>query len=500
MASTFVRMRELWGLLGTSQRVLFLSLAGAVLATLLIFFTWLGREQFTLLYSDLGHEESARVIEVLQKQNVEYRVTNGGSGLMVPASRVGELKVALAGEGLPTGGMNGYELFDDQGLGVSEFTQNLNFRRALEGELARSITTINGIAKARVHLVLPKAALFKSERQEPTASVVLNLARPGALRADQVEAIQRLVAGSVESLAPEQVTILDSFGTLLSRDGTNDVTGLSSAQLEIKEEVEVYLSRKAQTTLESVLGAGAALVRVNADLDFEKVERTREVVDPETSAVVNEQRSQSQREIDGETTESSTVEYQFNRMVENIVGATGGVRKLTVAVLIDGIYSQGPDGASQYAARSPQELEGYRKIVENIVGLDSERGDKIELLNVRFQENLPVATNGFGIWMEYGPQLLKGLLVVLALVFLMLTFRRLSGQLVAGLSTPGRSARVAERGGEPGRLLPGDRDAGAEIQGASTRALEMEEQARALALEKPEDIAQLVRTWMHARS
>src|SRR3972149_5680065 len=116
MASTVARMRELWGLLGTSQRVLFLSLAGAVLATLLIFFTWLGREEFTLLYSDLGAEESARVIELLQKKNVEYRVTGGGKGPMVPASRVGELKVALAGEGLPTGGITGYELFDDQGL------------------------------------------------------------------------------------------------------------------------------------------------------------------------------------------------------------------------------------------------------------------------------------------------------------------------------------------------------------------------------------------------
>ena len=500
MASTFGKMRELWGLLGTSQRVLFLSLAGAVLATLLIFFTWLGREQFTLLYSDLGPEESSRVIELLQKKNVDYRVTNGGGGLMVPASRIGELKVVLAGEGLPTGGISGYELFDDQGLGVSEFTQNLNYRRALEGELARSIMTITSVEKARVHLVLPKPALFKSERQDPRASVVLNLARPGALRGDQVEAIQRLVSGSVESLAPEQVTILDSFGSLLSRDGTNDVAGLSSAQLEIKEEVEVYLARKAQSTLESVLGAGAALVRVNADLDFEKVERTREVVDPETSAVVNEQRSQSQRESDGETTESSTTQYQFNRMVENIVGATGGVRKLTVAVLIDGIYTTGADGASQYGPRSAQELEGYRKIVENIVGLDSARGDKIELLNVRFQENLPLATGGIGVWMQYGPQIVKGLLVVLALVFLMLTFRRLSGQLVAGLATAGRSGRDRGRSLEVGGFSLGEREAAASVEGAATRALEMEEQARALALEKPEDIAQLVRTWMHARS
>lgn len=499
MASTFARMRELWGLLGTSQRVVFLSVAGAVLATLLIFFAWLGREEYTLLYSDLGPEESARVIELMQKRNVEYRITNGGSGLMVPASQIGELKVAMAGEGLPTGGIAGYELFDDQGLGVSEFTQNLNYRRALEGELARSIGTISGIEKARVHLVMPKPALFKNEQQPTTASVVLNLARPGALRADQVEAIQRLVAGSVEALTPDQVTILDSFGTLLSRDGTNDVSGLSSAQLEIKQEVENYLSRKAQSTLESVLGGGTALVRVNADLDFEKVERTREVVDPETSAIVNEQRNQMQRESDGETSESSTVQYQFNRMVENIVGATGTIRKLTVAVLIDGVYSEGTDGAPQYAPRSAQELEGYRKIVENIVGLDGARGDKIELLNVRFQENVPPAGGGVGMWLEHAPQLFKGLLVVLALVFLMFTFRRLSGQLVAGLAGTPRAGREAGRGGEPSRSGAGG-SAAEGVGGLASNAIEMEQQARALALEKPEDIAQLVRTWMHARS
>lgn len=497
MANTMTRLRELWDQMGTSQKVLFLSLAGAVLATLLIFFTWLGREDFTLLYSNLGPEDSAHVIELLQKKNVDYRVSSGGNGIMVPASRIGELKVMMAGAGLPTGGLTGYEIFDDQGLGVSEFTQNINYRRALEGELARSINTINGVEKSRVHLVLPGKALFREEQQDPSASVVINMARPGALREEQVQAVQRLVSGSVEGLQPDQVTILDSFGTLLSRNGRDDLAGLSSSQLAIKQEVEAYLARKAQSTLESVLGAGAALVRVNAELDFEKVERTREVVDPETSAILSEQRNQTTSEGEGENTESSTVNYEFNRMVESIVGSTGTIRQMSVAVLIDGNYSE-VDGELVYSTRSVQELEGYRKIIENIVGLNSERGDKIEILNVRFQEFELPAADAYAGWLDSVPSILNKLLVVIALLFVLATFRKLSSQLVSGLPamrSPNRHVNKAVEQAQGGAT-----DAARGVDVIVNRSMEMEEQARALALDKPEDIAQLVRTWMHARS
>ncbi len=498
MANMMTRMRELWELMGTSQRVLFASLTGAVLLTLIIFFTWLGRENFTLLYSNLAPEESARVIEILQKRNVDYRVTGGGNGIMVPAASVSELKVMMAGEGLPTGGVTGYELFDDQGLGVSEFTQNINYRRALEGELSRSITTISAVEKARVHLVIPKQALFRDEQQDPTASVIVNLIRPGALRAEQVQAVQRLVSGSVEGLSPDNVTLLDSFGTLLSREGGDGAAGLSSAQLEIKQEVESYLGRKAQSTLESALGMGSALVRVNAELDFERVERTREVVDPETSAILSEQRDQSTDEGDGEVTESSTVNYEFNRMVESIIGSTGSIKQMMVAVMIDGVYSTDEAGEVIYAPRNAQELEGYRKIVENIVGLSRERGDKIEMLNVRFQEPvLPEASGVAGI-MDRAPSIVNKLLVVVALLFVLGTFRKLSSQLVAGL--PDGRAAAGKTLKAVNRSQHGGGSASAVISDEVGRGLEMEEQARALALDKPEDIAQLVRTWMHARS
>jgi flagellar M-ring protein FliF len=506
MADVIKRFGDLWNQMALSQRLILVSLVGAILITLLLFFAWLGREDYTLLYSNLAPEDAARVIEVLQKNSVDYRITGGGSGVMVPAARVGEMKVLLAGEGLPAGGLTGYELFDDQGLGVSEFTQNVNYRRAQEGELARSIGTIKGVEKARVHLVIPKPSLFKEDRRPPSASVVLNLARPGDLRPDQVQAVQRLVASSVEGLAPEQVTILDSFGNLLSRDAFGEAGGLSTAQLELRQQVESYLARKAQSTLESVLGPGAALVRVNTELDFEQVERTREVVDPEISAVLSENRSQSQRESDGETTESSTVNYEFNRLVESIVGATGGVEKIAVAVLIDGTYRE-ENGETTYVPRSPQELEGYRKIVENIVGFDADRGDRIEVLNVQFTDATPLMHDGGlfgGGLMQKVPSLLNRALFVVALLFLLVTFRKMASQLVENISkapaaAPAPTAEESQAAGMERKPVNLDGLIDHSKKDEAEQYMQMEEQAKALALDRPEDIAQLVRTWIYSK-
>ncbi|MCP4548746.1 MAG: flagellar M-ring protein FliF [bacterium] len=515
MAEVLGKFRELWQHMGMSQRLIFLSLTGAIAVTLLLFFTWLGKEDFTMLYSNLSPEDSSRMVEVLQKKNIDYRVSDSGSGILVQASRLGDAKVALASEGVPRGGVSGYELFDNQGIGVSEFTQDLNYRRALEGELSRSVATIAGIGKARVHLVMPKPALFKEDHQNPSASVVLNLQRPGSLRADQVQAVQQLIASSVEGLDIEQVTILDSFGTLLSRGYGDAGSGATTGQLEIKQEIESYLARKAQSTLESVLGAGAVLVRVNADLNFEQVERTREVVDPETSAVLSEQLNASKKGGGDESVESSTVNYEFNRMVENIIGASGNIENLSVAVMIDGNYTTDDAGEMTYAPRNAQEMEGYQRIVENIVGYNTERGDKIEVLNVQFTDHsLPEDGGIFSSpLMEKLPGVLNKVLFVAALFFLLGIFKKMSAQLVENVTTPTMRAVAEGAGGagvgadgagggvkkakKPKEISAEDMVEAAKLEQAE-RQMQMEEQAKALALEKPEDIAQLVRTWIYS--
>ena len=260
-----------------------------------------------------------------------------------------------------------------------------------------------------------------------------------------------------------------------------------------------------------MLGSSKALVRVNAKLDFEQVDRTREIVDPEVTAVLSEQRNATTREADGENIETSTTNYEFNRMVENIIGATGTIQKLTVAVMIDGNYS-GAGEEVQYAPRSPQELEGYRKIIENIVGLDAERGDKIEVMNVQFSDNaLPETAGGLmnNPLLKKLPDFLNKILFVVALFFLLITFKKMAGQLVENLTLPGMAgAGAGDRSAGGGGGLPGNAveeeliiedmvDAAAVAQ--SERQLKMEEQAKAMAIEKPEEVAQLVKTWMSAR-
>ncbi len=509
MPSFFDRMRELWEQLEAGQKIILLSLSGAMIVTLVVFFAWLGQEDYTLLYSNLSPEESSRVIESLQKRGVDYRVSGGGSGVMVPARQVGELKVFMAGEGIVSGGPVGYEIFDNQGIGVSEFTQNLNFQRALEGELSRSIGGLRGVENARVHLVIPKPALFKEERKNPTASVVLELGRPGLFDRSQVQAVQRMVSSSVEGLESDQVVVLDNFGTLLSGEASDNVAGLSNTQLEIKQKVEGYLAGKAQSSLEEVMGYGRALVRVNADLDFEQVERTREIVDPEVSAVISEVRSSETDEATGANNESSTVNYEFNRVVENIIGSVGTVERLSIAVLLDGKYEEDEEGNAVYQPLEQATLDGYRKIVESIVGFDAQRGDKIEVLNMPF-DNLPVVVTEKGVFGLPIPRnvsdIVNRVLFIAGLGFLLLVFRKMGMRMADSLGRLPASPVAATEGEIEEVVAPpkkereplADADWDDLMSDQAYKDMHMEEQAKNLALDKPEEIAQLVRTWIYA--
>jgi flagellar M-ring protein FliF len=500
------KLKTIWGQLEPGQKIIMLSLSGAMIVTLVVFFSWLSQEDYTLLYSNLSPEESSRLIESLQKRGVNYRVENGGSGVMVPSRKVSELKVFIAGEGIVSGGPVGYEIFDNQGLGANEFTQNINYQRALEGEISRSISGLRGVDNSRVHLVIPKASLFKNERKQPTASVVLELGRPGLFDRNQVKAVQRMVSSSVEGLESDKVVILDNFGTLLSGESADDVAGLSNTQLEIKQKVESYLAGKAQSSLEEVMGYGHVLVRVNAELDFEQVERTREIVDPEVSAVLSEVRSQESDEQTGSMNESSTVNYEFNRVVENIIGSVGSVDRLSVAVLLDGKYEEGEEGMV-YQPLEQASLDGYRKIVESIVGFDAERGDKIEILNMPF-DHLPVTvteTGLFGIPMPRNvSDIVNRVLYIAGLGFLLLAFRKIAIRMADNLGRPRQEPQIVS---VKKKKIVQPKKAREELATANWddlmsdqayKDIHMEDQAKTLALDKPEEIAQLVRTWIYA--
>ena len=288
---------------------------------------------------------------------------------------------------------------------MTDFLQNLNFRRALEGELTRTIMQLNEVQAARVHIVIPKERLFKQDQKEATASVVLKLSGHGNLGKRQIQGITHLVASSVEGLKPGSITIVDYDGNLLSSGQESDeLAGLSANQLEVRKQVEAYLEDKAQSMLDGVLGASNAIVRVTADLNFQQLERTAESYDPNAPSIRSEERTKqtaTATDKDNEASESSTddntettiTNYELNRTVEHIINAVGTLDRLSVAVLVDGTYNtvEGAEGNVEqiYQPRSQEELDRLASIVKNAVGFDQTRNDQIEMVNIAFdRQNL----------------------------------------------------------------------------------------------------------------
>ena len=396
-----------------------LAAMGGVALLLLGFFiyvmTRLSSQDMGLLYSDLELADSGEIAAQLDGMNVAYELRNSGATIMVPAGQVDRLRLAMAQQGLPTGGSLGYELFDQSdGFGTTNFMQNVNRLRALEGELARTVGTIANVRQARVHLVLPERELFSREQQAPSASVFLRLDR-GGLTPEQTLAIQHLVAAAVPRLEPRAISIVDDRGTLLARGPGADEDEL---RLMNAEELRRRYERRLTDTLEELLsrsvGFGKVRAQVNLDMDFDRVTTSMESYDPDsqvarsTQFVEEEAESNEGEGVDpvgvagnlpeapdagplgGPTSTSrtnrteETVNYEINRTVRNVVRESGVVRRMTVAVLVDGTYEPGADGEMVYAARSDADLAQIDALARTAVGFDASRGDTIEVVNMRF--------------------------------------------------------------------------------------------------------------------
>ncbi len=343
---------------------------------------WLSQPDFTVLYANLDMSDAAAVRQKLDEMNIPVKVK--GNVIMVPSKYVYEARLALASEGLPEGRGTGYEIFDKESpLTMSNYLQQINYKRALEGELARSISTIKGIRDARVHLVLPKRELFSEDRTPATASVVIN---GSGISKQQLRGIVHLVASSVEGLSPENVTVVDSYGTLLY-GGMDTSTGLSDSQLDIKRSVEKYLENKASSMLSGVLGPGKVVVRVNADLDFTRIEKTEEKYDPEGLVPRSEETSKEvMPSADGQGNKEHTItNYEIGKTVAHIVESSGNIKRLAVAVVVDQ-KSEVKDGKKQYVSRSEEEINKLKDLVAQAVGLDEKRGDTITVSEIAFDK------------------------------------------------------------------------------------------------------------------
>lgn len=478
------------GGLSFNQKVLLGAVALTSIISISVFSLWLQKEEMSVLFTNLTPEDASAALAEITKQDLKAELANGGTTILVPENVVDRLRMDLQSKGVVTGGTVGFELFDGKQYGLTEFTQNVNFKRALEGELTKSIESLQGIQSARVHLVLPKESLFKKTDSGATASVVVRLGRGARLAPNQIAGIQSLVAGSVENLAVESVTVIDQLGKVLSSPIQDDEAGRTESQLAMRKEVEAYLVQKAESMLDTALGAGKAIVRVDATLNFEKIDKEREIFDPKT-VVRSEEREENNEGTTGGTNEKSITNYEINRTVEHIVGETGGVKNLTVAVFVDGHYEPSAEGGDPvYTPLSEDEIGQLRRIVQTAVGLSAVRGDQIEIVNMQFQQNNELGGSGpapdwIGIVTQYGGKLV----LVIMLGVLVLSLRKNIGQVVAEVFQPGQVVK--------GKAAKAEDDMPEHFEGIPELNDTVIHDIQEYASENPERVAEVIQSWIH---
>ena len=396
-----------------------LGVMGAILLGLLMFFVFISMRittaQMKLLYTDLSTMDSGAVTAKLEENQIPYEISSDGSRIHVSEDEVGRARMLLAAAGLPNGGSMGYELFDKQsGFGTTNFVQNINQIRALEGELARTISSLDNIRSARVHIVLPQRKKFSRETRAPSASVVLGI--NGGLVADrqQIVAVQSLVASAIPGLKASHVSIVDSNGNLLAKGGVEDNELLSLKADDLRKSYETRLQNKIEEQVSRIVGYGKVTAIVTAEMNFDRTSTNEELYDPEGQVLRSTQSTQennTEREpVGGEvavgnnlpgvggdlladnapTAEGARNEevanYEISKTVRSTVHQSGRVDKLHVSVLIDGKYETDAEGNKLYAERSQEEMDKITALVRTAIGFNEERGDALEVANIQFAE------------------------------------------------------------------------------------------------------------------
>lgn len=395
--------------LGTAR----LAAMGGVLIFLMGFLIYLathiGSTEMAILFNELDPADTKKIIAQLDEQNIPYRLYKNGTEIHVPATNALKLRVQLA-ETINAGSVVGYEIFDKaQSPGVGHDIINLQMLRALEGELSRTIRAIDNVKAARVHLVLPRREMFSREEQPPSASVIIRMEEKTKLNAKQVEAIQRLVAAAVPKMQAKDVSIMDARGTLLTKSFDDEEQMLMSTNEELRRDYEKRLSNSVQTLIEQSVGQEKVRVQVSLEMDFDQVVVNREIYDPDaqvlrSSTTIEESSKTDEREPivsveqnlpDAETQNANQVTQQANRTEETVnyeiskevisqVRKNGVIKRLSVAVIVDGTYTLKPDGTKQYVPRTEKEMELLTTLVRSAVGYDATRGDTVEVINLPF--------------------------------------------------------------------------------------------------------------------
>lgn len=496
--------------LSYAQRMTIALLLLLTVAGMVSIIKWATQPEFVILASELDPADAQTVVDELSSNNVPYKIVDGGRGISVPRKKVYEWRMKLAAKNLPASTNLGYEIFDRKNIGISEFVQKLNYRRALEGELARTIEAMPEVTSSRVHIVFPKDRLFKEDQKAPTASIFLALHGRPNLTNQQITGIALLVARSVEGLKTENVTIVDSHGNVLTKNTSADsFAGLREGQLDMKNRIESYLEDKAQSMLDRVLGPGNAIVRVTSDIDFRKFEKTNENYDPDKAVVLSEE-IQNQTVTDsaasGENGSEHTItNYQLAKSVEHEIDQGGSIKRLSVAVLVNGRQTETTtaDGKKEksYQPRSEEELTKLAALVRNAVGLDDARGDQLDIQNMPFEQQEwlgDVKPKPLGFLDQWAPLIEKGLVALIVLVSLFVMRSRFKKAKISILGEPvqeGASLPLTDGTGTGEAEMSGESeydDFAKKLKGKSA----LQETVTEFATRNPTIAANLIRSWM----
>lgn len=511
-----------------------ISLTILIVATvwgLVVLINWSGRSEYLPLYSQLSAEDAGEVVSRLKEQKIPYKLSHDGGTIQIPRENVYDVRLELASKGIPRGSGVGFEVFDNTKLGMTDFVLNINYQRALQGELSRTINGLAEVESSRVHIVIPPRSLFIEEEEPATASVILKVHHGRWLSEDQINGVVHLISSSVPRLSPENVTVVDQKGQLLAGadDETPTSAKVSSDHLEFQERKERLLEKSVLSMLEQVLGKDKAIVRVSCDLDFIQQESTEELYLPQNQVVrseksFNETASKAKPSPEGIPGMASNItrknstnaqisqptafkkqdvtrNYEIGKTVNRKVKPVGQLNKLSVAVIVDGVYTTVVKGKGdkkreeiKYEPRSKEEMAKLTSIVKRAINFDERRGDQVEVTNIPFntQKIAPLPeVKGIGHWLDQLRAYGSYIKYVMGGLFILFTFLYIIKPLIKWLTdTSWEDVDLLEH-------LP-KTIAEIERQYADKEANPSHyiEQAAQLMQSKKEDTTQLVQQWL----
>lgn len=492
------QLRKLITALSLKQRVGIVAAAILTIAGVVSFVHWRHEQSFHPLFTGMSQDDAAAIVQKLKESGVEYRLTDNGGAVLAPGDKIDELRLEMAGAGLPRTGRIGFELFDKTNIGITDFAERVNYRRALEGELERSVRVLNEVEQARVHITFPKDSVFLDSREPAKASVLVTL-RPGKRLSDQnVLAITNLVASAVEGLSPEFVSVVDMQGNLLSRPKRTTLDGgdNSDATLDYKRQIEKDLMAKVESTLGPLLGDGRFRVGMSVDCDLTTTEQTDEMFDPTKSVMVTSQKSedlagasqagagvpgtasnlprppvQTVGSGSGMSRRTENAAYESSRIVRQVKTPRGAIKRISASVLVDepSVWQGNRNRRKRVPSPlSPEKLKAIHDIVAGVIGLDPARGDQLVLESLPFESDMdtgmPAAdseqsTNNVkalkDLWQDRRVLVGGGALILLALVAIVFAFvRRAKRRALAKANAMEMSKETALASAEQAPALP----------------------------------------------